>query len=246
MIAVTPWRRTLSTWVHPESDLYTLNPQYLDGIHRAGGHGVIVPAVASIGEARALLDRFDGLLLSGGQDVDPAMYGAQNTASVGVDHGTDASDVALTLAAIELDRPVLAICRGLQVLNVALGGTLHQDIWGCSPHHRARPTTDDPAADADAYLADRHLVELTPGSTIAKLFDGLEVKTNSLHHQSIDSVAEGLTVTGRAPDGIIESVEHVSGRVVGVQWHPERLPPTSPHDDGHDRLFGWLVSETRS
>ncbi len=236
MIAITPWRRTLATWVHPADDLYTINPDYLDGVERAGARAALVGHVASVDDAKQVLERFDGLILSGGNDVDPQMYGAINTASIDPDRRADTSDIAYLQAAQSLALPVLAICRGLQILNVACGGTLHQEVWG-RPAHPARAAGPDPIAAADSFLANRHPVSLEPGSRTAALFRSDEITTNSLHHQAPDEIGDGLVVMGTAPDGTVEVLEHETAPIIGVQWHPERML-----DEGHQVLFDWLTS----
>lgn len=236
LIAVTPWRRTLPTVVHPETDLYTIASFYTDAIAAAGGHAVLTPFAPDQAAAEAIISRVDGLVLSGGGDMDPSFYNADNTASIQPNPTADQSDLAFLQAARERRKPVLAICRGLQVVNVSHGGTLHQDIWGSSPQHPAQPTTGDPIADADAFLDNRHRVTLTEGSTMASLFQSATVETNSLHHQSIDQIGHGLVAVGHADDGVVEAIEDESGEVLGVQWHPERLA-----NAGHHVLFDWLI-----
>ncbi len=236
LIAITPWRRSLPTYVHPENDLYTLDPEYTDSVEAAGGLAVITPFASSLEHAKALLARCDGLILSGGDDIDPSTYGHELDGSVAMNPATDASDQHFLAAALELGLPTLAVCRGAQLVNVALGGTLNQHIWDTLDDHPARPETDDETHNADAMWARRHDVTLESGSCIAKVFDSSTVSTTSLHHQSIDEVAPNLVVTGRTSDGSIEAVEHRTHPLVGVQWHPERQGP-----DGHHVLFEWLV-----
>lgn len=236
LIAITPWRRTLPTFVHPETDLYTLAPYYTEGVARAGGHSAIIPAADTEEEAGDLLARFDGLILSGGDDIDPSLYDQHNTASHQPDKEADQSDIRLFDAALAQNKPVLAICRGAQVVNVALGGSLHQNIWGTSASHPARDNSGDPITDADRFLANRHTVDIQPGSTLAKVLACAATETNSLHHQSVDRVADELRVVGTAGDGIVEALEHRSHPLLAVQWHPERLAH-------HQPLFDWLVDQ---
>ncbi len=236
MIAITPWRRSLATWVHPDDDLYTINPDYLDGVERAGSHGVLVGHVTTVDQAKRVLERCDGLILSGGNDVDPSLYGEMNTASIEPDRRADISDMAYLAAAQTLALPVLAICRGLQILNVAFGGTLHQDIWG-RPDHPPRLDTGDQTATADGFLANRHPVALTTDSRVATVFGTTHIRAGSLHHQAADRIGDGLVVTGRAPDDTVEVLEHETAPIIGVQWHPERML-----DEGHQVLFDWLVA----
>ena len=189
---------------------------YEDAIVRAGGQPV--GAGADRRHDRPIstetLSRFDGLCLPGGPDVDPHRYGADeiHPAVYGVDERHDAFDLAIARTAIELRMPILAICRGHQVLNVALGGTLIQHLGDeRTSDHRFR----------------HHSVELQPGCRAALAMGTERPVGHSVHHQAIDRVAEGMVVTGRADDGTIEATEAVDGWVVSVQWHPE--------DDAHDR-----------
>lgn len=243
LVAVTPWRRILPTLVHPESDLYTLGADYTDSIVRAGATPVILPWLPSTEgfvdpaeSAAELVSRFDAVVLSGGSDVDPALYGHENTASYKPNRSADESDIAVACAALDADMPMLAICRGQQILNVACGGTLNQHIWGTSDQHPDPRRTEDRLANADAALAHRHPVHCGAGSIVADIFGSEAIDTNSLHHQSVDQVGDKLSVVGTTPDGVIEAIEHDSGRALGVQWHPERLG-----DEGHGALFDWLV-----
>ncbi len=238
MIAITPWRRTLRTWVHPRDDLYTINPDYLDGVAAVGGRPALVGHAIDVDDAKQTLERFDGLLLSGGNDVHPSLYGEDSNGSVEPDIVSDRSDLAYLDAARSLGMPVLGICKGLQIINVGFGGTLHQDIWTPEGNHPPRP--DHPieanaVQAADAFLSNRHEVTLTEGSLIAEIVRASSLTTNSLHHQAADRVGNELLVTGRADDDTIEVLEHPDGRLLAVQWHPERM-----NESGWP-LFRWLV-----
>lgn len=195
---------------------------YADAITRAGG----VPlALACFGPSPddEIVDRVDGLVLMGGGDVDPAAYGAQDNAAVGVDPERDRFELELLRVAIDVKKPILAVCRGVQVLNVAFGGTLHQDLpalIGLSPH-----TGRIEGQDVDGIV---HEVNLLRGSRVA-LATGRDTVTGwSSHHQGIDRLGTGLRPVGWAPDGLIEAVESDEGWVVGVQWHPEMTAHRDP------------------
>ena len=211
-----------------------LNAAYVDAVSRAGGIPVVAPP-AGAEDAAALLDAADALLLTGGEDVDPARYGAARHAALGrVTPARDAWELALVNAAKQRGRPTLAVCRGIQVLNVALGGTLLQDI----PSEQPGPVAHDQAAPR----AERtHAVTFAAGSRLAGIF-GATGSVNSMHHQAVARPATGLAVTAVAPDGIVEGVEWTQDRwwAVGIQWHPEEL-------DGADQgLFTALVEAARA
>lgn len=187
---------------------------YSEGVIGAGGLPLMVanldPALAEAYAASA-----DALLLTGGSDLDPETFGAAPHQELGsVDPERDAFELELYRAFREVGKPVLGICRGIQVINVAHGGTLHQhlpavaDTW----QHEQRDYRGLPS----------HSVELEPGSLLARGFGATSIKTNSYHHQAPDSVGAGLRVTARCGDGVIEGLEAESGSwVLGVQWHPE-------------------------
>ncbi|MBW0113728.1 gamma-glutamyl-gamma-aminobutyrate hydrolase family protein [Pseudonocardia abyssalis] len=221
LIAVTGRRR-------PAHGVHT-GPAMLDSLHldvyftgyaehvgAAGGIAVYVPSTT---DPEALLDRVDGLILSGGADVDPIRYGAARCSTTPeLDPERDATELALLDAALARELPVLAICRGLQLVNVSRGGTLHAHL----DEHQVGPW---------------HEVLIEPGSMLGGLH-GATTSVNSLHHQSIDRLGDDLVVTGRALDGIVEAVELPGSRLLGVQWHPEQLAGPQP-------VFDWLVDGAR-
>jgi putative glutamine amidotransferase len=193
---------------------------YLDAVRRAGGEPAVVAPTDDPERVTATMSRFDGLLMLGGGDVDPARYGADVDPTIrGVDPRQDAFELMALRAAMELDLPVLAICRGLQLLNVACGGSLHQDI--------------------DGHKLLLHDVTIEPGSRLAGI-GPLRSCGHSVHHQSIDRVGPGLVVTARADDGTVEGVELPERWVVGVQWHPE---DTAADDPVQQALFDAFVGE---
>ena len=198
---------------------------YVDAVVRAGGVPVLLPPVDQDGAATVAVDALDGLLLTGGADVDPARYDAEPGARTrGLRPDRDAWEHALLAAALHRDLPVLAVCRGLQVLDVALGGTLHQHVPDVVGHDGHLPEL--------GTFGTTH-VQLRAGTRLAELL-GEEADVPCHHHQSIDRLAEGLEVVGTADDGTVEAVEMAARPfVVGVQWHPE---------EGEDhRLFEALV-----
>jgi putative glutamine amidotransferase len=198
---------------------FALPTYYVSRVEEAGGVPVMLP-YATPEVAEALVQRLDGVLLSGGVDVDPAAYGAEPHARLGeVDLARDTFELALVKAAHAAGRPVLAICRGMQLANVAFGGTLVQDIdsqvAGALRHEQNTTDIEQPS----------HSVTIEPGTELARLAGGSRVRVNSFHHQSVERLAPGFRITARAADGVIEAMEH-EGRpwFQCVQWHPERLP----------------------
>lgn len=197
---------------------------FVKSVRKAGGIPVILPLVAP-DDAAALLERVDGFILTGGVDIDPSLYGAErDPMTVDVDTERDFDDIALCRLAVERDMPTLAICRGIQVLNVALGGTLVQHL--------------DDHMDIAKYNEYAHEVKIDPDSTLARWLSTTELGTNTLHHQAVDEVGDGLEIAARAQDGTIEAIEATGSRhIVGVQWHPEHLR----HQAEHLALFEKLV-----
>jgi putative glutamine amidotransferase len=191
---------------------------YVDAVRRAGGLALMVaPELELAAEPDELLERVDGLVISGGVDVDPSTYGADpHPETKGCTPERDAFEVALVRRAVELDMPVLGVCRGMQVLNIAYGGTLHQHLPETFGHHEHRrvPGNFD---EAD------HDVRLLPDSLAAAAAGELLHTTKSHHHQGVDAIGEGLVVTGRSSiDELSEAIELPDRRfVLGVQWHPE-------------------------
>jgi putative glutamine amidotransferase len=209
-------------------DLLASPRTYVDALHRAGAvEAAMLPVAVDEAGAHARLERVDGLVLTGGGDVDPARYGQDGHPEVyGVSPERDAFELALARAAVARGLPTLAICRGIQVLNVALGGTLVQhlpDVGGAQEHRRG--VLHDVVAEA--------------GSRVRAALGRARTTVLSWHHQAVDRVAAGLVVTARADDGTIEALE-VDGPawIVGVQWHPEDTAGTDPVQQ---RLFDVFV-----
>jgi putative glutamine amidotransferase len=214
-------------WASWERRAAVLPASYFELVAAAGGRPLLLPP-ASTGPggpeagAAEVIAVLDGLVLTGGGDVDPAAYGEEPDPEVGgVDPNRDASERALLAAALEADLPVLAICRGCQVLNVFLGGTLHQhlpDVVGNVDHRRQPMLFEDVE------------VQTVPGTTAASVF-GAGTTVLCSHHQAVRDLGRGLAVTARAGDGVVEAVELPSARfVLAVQWHPEEAMDQRPFD----------------
>lgn len=177
-------------------------------------------------DAAAVVAHLDALIVAGGDDVDPERYGKETDAlSTPVDTARDAFEIALITAAIARGIPVLGICRGHQLLNVVRGGSLIQDLPTAGFHEHGGTT----AARNELV----HDVHFTPGSTLASVY-GEHRRVNSFHHQAVDQLGAGVTVTAMGADGVIEGIELAGGHVLGVQWHPEV--------HGQDPIFAWLVA----
>ncbi|MBK6421043.1 MAG: gamma-glutamyl-gamma-aminobutyrate hydrolase family protein [Gemmatimonadetes bacterium] len=233
-IGITGITRTVSG-----ADRTGVNAAYVRAVLRAGGVPLVLSPLIGVAHNGTLLDALDGLVLSGGEDVDPAHYGHTPHPDLGaVDPLRDAFELAIYRDAAARRLPVLAICRGIQLVNVALGGTLWQDIPSERPE--AMPHAQGTGRD------DRtHPVEITPGSRLADALGTTRCEVNSFHHQSIRDLAPGLLVTARAPDGEIEGVETAGedGWMLAVQWHPEEF---HQHGAAPDHgLFDALIREAR-
>ena len=238
--------RTDASGRHHQLPMQGMGQAYLSAVIAAGGIPVLLPL--GLDDLRLLraLDCADGLLLAGGEDVAAELFGEQPHPKLGkVDAERDAAEMALAKRALEMGMPLLAVCRGIQTLNVAAGGTLYQDIPSQLPdalkHHCFYPE----------YPRDHiaHTVEIEPGSRLAAIVgqDGTlpyRVTVNSLHHQSIKDLGAGLRIVAQAPDGIIEAAEgEGSAWVVAVQWHPEELAPTRADMSALFRAFVEAASQ---
>jgi putative glutamine amidotransferase len=219
----------------PPQEEMALGIKYLRAIEAAGGIPVVVPPMGP-DAADLLLDRVSGICLSGGPDLHPTAYAARSHEHLGPTWAElDAFELALARAADARGLPILAICRGMQVLNVARGGTLHQhlpDLVGERIKHRQTQPASEPT----------HWVTLDGPSRLCEIFGRTRVKVNSCHHQAVAELGADLAVTGHASDGTVESVEALDSEfVVGVQWHAECLVDRPLHA----RLFGEFVEAAR-
>ena len=202
---------------------------YVKAVHKAGATPVILPVVDAT-DVHGLLDAVDAVVITGGRDVDPSTYGHDLDARCGpIDPRRDASDLAIARAVVARDLPTLAVCRGIQVLNVALGGTLDQHV--------------DEHMQLERYNVDAHVVTIEPTSRLAAVVGTTTLGVNTLHHQVIGTLGAGIRVVARNEDGHVEGIE-VDGapNVLGVQWHPELLR----HRSEHLALFAQLVAHDRA
>lgn len=227
LIGVTTWRSPRP----PNRFQYAVSSEYVAAVEEVGGIAVTLPAQPkAVPELIAVLD---ALILTGGGDVDPVYYGQSlHPATRSIDPDRDRFELDLTRMAVEHGLPLLGICRGIQVLNVALGGTLIQDV---PDQVRAALVHQTPE---DAPIATHH-VRLQPNSRLAALIQCTDLLANSAHHQAIQSLAPVLRAVGWSQDGVVEAVESTDQAfVIGVQWHPELLFRDAA---GHRRLFAGLV-----
>jgi len=203
--------------VTKEPERTQLNASYILAVQQAGGVPVLLPSQLSAKALVELLQRVDGLVLTGGGDVDSALYGGEpHPTRAYVSATRDALETAVIRFALGQDVPLFAICRGMQILNVALGGSLYQDIpsqLGTDVIHSQGEARDEPC----------HRVRVEPGSQLAGLVGAGEIDVNSRHHQAVKNVGQGLVPVAWAPDGVVEGLEIPGRWIVGVQWHPEDL-----------------------
>ncbi len=220
----------ITTYARDDKGMIPLPEEYVSSVRRAGGIPILVPP----GETHIdrLLSIVDGLVLAGGGDIDPALYGGENHQHVYmIDAARDRMEIDLANLVIEREIPTLAICRGAQIINVALGGTLFEHIpdhFGENVLHRLPPREPVP-----------HRVHIETSSRLAVILDAVEIESASWHHQAIRNVGRGLQVTARAADNVIEAVELATHPLlVAVQWHPEL---TAKADATQQRLFAALI-----
>lgn len=213
---------------------YALRENYCEAVARAGGLPVLLPHEPE--QAEAYLKLLDGLVVTGGAfDVDPALFGATTRhATVSLKERRTAFELRVTRGAISAEKPVLGICGGQQLLNVALGGTLIQhipdEVPGALAHEQPNPRTEP-----------GHVVRLAEGTLLRRITGMAELPVNSAHHQAVKDLAPGLVVDAVAPDGVVEGIEDPQRRfLIGVQWHPEYFI-----SEGDSRLFAAFIDAAR-
>lgn len=232
LIGISCWERDYNTSIAHGERHHMLSSTYTTALVAAGATPVLLPSVDP-DHAAAVVDRMDGILISGGGDIDPACYGAENVASTEIDPIRDNWELALVGAARATGKPLLGICRGAQLLNVAFGGTLEQHVWNSEVH------TDLWNAQRTSLRLGTHDVTLT--GMLREIYGKDRRWVNSYHHQSVDRVGEGLVVVAVADDGRPEGLESTGEwPALAVQWHPERLDLADEQP-----LFSWLVDACR-
>ncbi len=219
IVGLAAWRRSLATSLGPDETLHAVAAPYVESLAEAAAVPLILPGARPPEEAGALLDLLDGLVLTGGGDVDPRTYGAERTSAFDDDAQADSWELTLIAEARRRRLPLLAICRGMQVLNVAYGGTLLQEVTAPGTIHQ--PLKGPP----HELTGRRHGVDLDPEGILAGWYGTVHLDVNTLHHQGLDRVGEGLAIEAVAEDGLVEGLRSDDGWfALGVQWHPERLP----------------------
>ena len=213
---------------------FAMSRPYITALEAVGAAPVLLPLALGADTLRSLFDRIDGLFLAGGGDLNPACYQVEKSVKTeGIDDLRDDTELLLTRWALDEDKPLLGVCRGVQTLNVAAGGTLLQDIHEQLPdamRHQYFPEFPR------NYVA--HDVSTIEGTRLAELL-GSATRVNSFHHQALAEVAQGFRVSALAPDGVIEAIEGAGNQfAIGVQWHPESLIDTN---QGMYRLFEAFV-----
>ncbi|MFD0897443.1 gamma-glutamyl-gamma-aminobutyrate hydrolase family protein [Loigolactobacillus binensis] len=203
---------------------------YAHAVTASGGLPLMIPAMAPA-LVPEVLATVDAVLLSGGHDVSPDLYGAALDPATGeLDRARDLFEIALVKQALAAHKPILGICRGQQIINVALGGTLIQDIKSTVIKHQQRPITGTQPT---------HQVQVVAGTQLAGLLQGA-YGVNSFHHQAVAQVAPGLKISARSSDGVIEALEAPQRQLFSVQWHPEIMYPAYP---AAQRLFQAFIQQ---
>ncbi len=238
IIGITTWRRDLPTSLGEKTDLYTLDPAYARCVQQAGGIPLLLPH--GLEDVEVYLDMMDGLVVSGGGDVAPDSYGEEDLGvSYDVNAEADAFEIALLRSAAKRGMPALGICRGAQIMQVAFGGKLIQELHHLYPEHPRSSGTPE------KILNQRHEVVLAEDAQLCKIYGSTNRQVNTIHHQCIHIMGEGFRPVGWSSDGIIEAVESTtSWYALGVQWHPEKMKDAGEH--ALFRVFIAKVQENRN
>lgn len=206
-----------------EQGVISLHTDYFKALHLLGLYPMIVYGY-SRADARAVAEVAQALVLSGGADIDPHIYGQENENSKGIDYSRDLFEIELCKLFNESGKPILGICRGMQVVNVAFGGTLYQNISASTGKNHMIP-------------GETHRVEIEEDSKFFNLLGNQFILTNSYHNQAVDSLGRGLVACAKSEDGAIEALESETGDILCVQWHPERMRPRMVEP------FEWLAAK---
>jgi putative glutamine amidotransferase len=218
LIGIVVFKEKIDKGVSLGQQKACLNYGYIDAIQKVGGIPILLPIIEDQESIRQQIELMDGIILSGGEDVQPFLYGEEPHPQLGLfDPERDVYEMRLIEMACAQEKPILGICRGLQILNVAFGGTLYQDLptqYASGLQHSQQAPTDLAA----------HSVEIIPSTILEAILERREVMINSMHHQAIKQLAPGFIENARAKDGVIEGIEKPDYPfLVAVQWHPERM-----------------------
>lgn len=240
IIGIAAWRQNVNLLNFPMT-IFQIDQEYIKRVRAAGGLPFLVPHVLSE-QVYTAIEALDALILTGGDDVDPAYYGAEDEGvGVDVDPEADAREIELVRAAVECGLPVMGVCRGSQIINVAFGGKMTQEMTlnGLNDHP-PRPKSLPEILDM------RHDLHIERNTRLHGIFGSEHTTVNTTHHQANTDIAPGFRVSGRAPDGTVEAIEptpdgkYADKYIMGVQWHPEKLPAPQ-----HQELFDDLVRAAR-
>ncbi|MET3574173.1 gamma-glutamyl-gamma-aminobutyrate hydrolase family protein [Bhargavaea ullalensis] len=217
---------------------HMLNYDYITAVSRAGGIPLLIP-IGTENDAAEILGRLDGLIVTGGGDIDPTLFGEEPHRNLGeISPGRDASEMALIKEALQRDLPLLTICRGLQIMVIAEGGDMYQDIYAQIDRELLQHS------QKAARTHTSHFVDTAEGSILREAAQNERFRVNSYHHQAVREVKAPFAVSGMASDGIIEAVESTQHRfAVGVQWHPEALAAAG--DEPSLRLFSRFIETAK-
>ncbi len=210
-----------------------INAAYISAVEDAGAVPFIIPVSSDLEKTKKLIDLCDGLLFPGGEDIDPGYYGENPHKNLGeIRPEVDKFLFHSLLYALEQRKPALGICKGMQMMVVATGGSLYQDIYS----QREEETFLHCQSGRRTYGV--HQVQIDKDSRLFQILETGQIATNSMHHQSVRTLGKGLRLSAHTEDGIVEAVESLDGRLIGVQWHPEEMVPES---GAMKRLFKNLV-----
>lgn len=215
----------------------SVSARYLEGVVRAGGYPIILSAAMYDLSMDTMLDTCDGIIIIGGPDLNPDLWdGEKHAMTQCMDTPRQQFDIELIQRGVKRNKPILGICLGVQELNIALGGTLQQDVPSAFPSSTIRHRKKTGCSFQE------HTVRVEPSSILYLIVGNEEIVVNSSHHQAVEDVAPGMRAVAWAPDGVIEAIEATDGRpLLGVQWHPEYLIDRPEHLN----LFRWVVETAR-
>ncbi len=217
---------------------YQIGRHYINGVARAGGIPIILPLIQNEEQIQELAFRLDGLLMSGGVDMDPMLFGEEPHPKMGrIDPERDFFEKTMLEKMLQQEKAVFGICRGCQIINLVMGGTIYQDLPAQKGGELVKHSQNAPR------WYPTHSVKVKSGSDLIDVFADETIRVNSYHHQAIKDVAPGFTATAHAPDGVVEAIEYQKDQfILGVQWHPEQL---WERDEATLELFRMFVNKAR-